>query len=109
MKSINAFFHQICFINVRRFCFHQDTRTPYPKISKLAEGMYRFQLKVADVLGQSSTAQVDVFVRRPLTTEPRVDAGSDAVVTLPINWAFLDGSKSVDDVGIHKWLWTQLQ
>jgi len=95
--------------------------------------MYRFQLKVADILGQSSTAQVDVFVRRPPTTEPRgiiialifclkakcvlkckcfnltVDAGSDALVTLPINWALLDGSKSVDDVGIHKWLWTQLQ
>ena len=33
--------------------------------------MYRFQLKVYDVAGQSSTAQVDVFVRRPATSEPR--------------------------------------
>lgn len=32
--------------------------------------MYRFQLKVYDVAGQSSTAQVDVFVRRPATSEP---------------------------------------
>ena len=33
--------------------------------------MYRFQLKVYDAAGQSSTAQVDVFVRRPATSEPR--------------------------------------
>nr|CAH0104635.1 unnamed protein product [Daphnia galeata] len=49
----------------------QNTRTPYPQISNLAEGMYRFQLKVYDVAGQFSTAQVDVFVRRPATSEPR--------------------------------------
>ena len=39
----------------------------------------------------------------------KVDAGSDIVVALPINSAVLDGSKSVDDIGIKKWLWTQLQ
>ncbi|XP_046464140.1 dyslexia-associated protein KIAA0319-like protein [Daphnia pulex] len=89
----------------------QNTRTPYPQISNLAEGMYRFQLKVYDVAGQSSTAQVDVFVRRPATSEPRVDAGKNTAITLPLNWALLDGSKSraVDDIGIHKWLWTQLE
>nr|CAG4650724.1 EOG090X00QS [Simocephalus serrulatus] len=89
----------------------QDTRTPYPRISNLAEGVYRFQLKVHDAAGQSSTAQVDVFVRRPATSEPRVNAGKDSTITLPLNWIILDGSKSraVDDIGIHKWLWTQLQ
>nr|CAG4643003.1 EOG090X00QS [Ilyocryptus agilis] len=87
----------------------QDTRTPYPHISHLDKGMYRFQLKVTDGAGQSSTAQVDVLVRPPPTTEPRVEAGSDAVITLPVNWVSLDGSKTVDDVGIQRWLWTQLQ
>lgn len=89
----------------------QNTRTPYPQISNLAEGMYRFQLKVYDVAGQSSTAQVDVFVRRPATSEPRVDAGKNTAITLPSNWVILDGSKSkaVDDIGIHKWLWAQLE
>ncbi len=38
-----------------------------------------------------------------------MDAGSDTLVTLPQNWVVLDGSKSVDDVGIQKWQWTQLQ
>lgn len=38
-----------------------------------------------------------------------MDAGSDALITLPQNWVVLDGSKSVDDVGIQKWQWTQLQ
>lgn len=49
----------------------QDTRTPYPHISGLAEGMYWFQLKVTDAAGQSSTSQVNVLVRPPPTTEPR--------------------------------------
>nr|CAG4636763.1 EOG090X00QS [Ceriodaphnia reticulata] len=89
----------------------QNTRTPYPLISNLAEGMYRFQLKVSDAAGQSSTAQVDVFVRRPATSLPLVNAGSDTTISLPSTWVILDGSKSraIDDIGIHKWLWTQLQ
>lgn len=102
--------------------------------------MYKFQLKVYDIGGQSSTAQVTVFVRRPATAEPQgtlhietetsthklsicspilnnrisyltVNAGSDKVITLPLNWVILDGSKSrpVGDIVIHKWLWKQLQ
>ena len=49
----------------------QHSRTPYLQLTNLEEGMYRFQLKVADAAGQSSTAQVDVFVRHPAVAEPR--------------------------------------
>nr|CAH0113255.1 unnamed protein product [Daphnia galeata] len=35
----------------------------------------------------------------------------NTAITLPLNWVLLDGSKSraVDDIGIHKWLWTKLE
>ena len=49
----------------------KDTRTPYLHLSNLEEGMYSFQLKVTDAADQSSTAQVDVFVRRRPITGPQ--------------------------------------
>lgn len=87
----------------------QSTRTPYLQLSNLEEGVYRFQLKVSDMVGQSSTAEVDVFVKPQANSELRVDAGSDSNITLPLNWVKLDGSKSVDASRFKKWSWKQLE
>ena len=87
----------------------QDSRSPYLKLSNLEEGMYRFQLKVTDAAGQSNTGQVDVHVKHSEEIGPRVEAGSDVVVSVPFNWTPLDGSKTVDETGIAKWRWQQLQ
>nr|CAG4642290.1 EOG090X00QS [Evadne anonyx] len=87
----------------------QSTRTPYLKLSNLEEGVYRFQLKVADIVGQSSAAEVDVFVKPPVVSQLRVDAGADLNITLPLNWVLLDGSKSLDVARFKKLTWKQLE
>lgn len=88
----------------------QDSLTPYLRLSKLAEGLYRFQLQVTDAAGQSSSTQVDVLVRHPVAAEPRADAGADATLALPLNWAALNGtSTGVDVADIVQWQWKQLQ
>ena len=51
--------------------YFQSTRTPYLQLSNLEEGVYRFQLKVSDMVGQSSTAEVDVFVKPQANSELR--------------------------------------
>ena len=104
------------------------------QLSNLEEGMYRFQLKVSDIAGQSSTADVDVLVRHSETTilhganfyyillliihvkrivmtfgKILVDAGPESLITLPQDWVILNGSKSTSDAGIQKWLWNQLK
>ena len=38
-----------------------------------------------------------------------VDAGSDQVINIPVNWALLDGSRSVDETSIVKWEWKKIQ
>jgi len=87
----------------------QSTRTPYLQLSNLEEGVYRFQLKVSDIVGQSSTTEVDVFVKPPANSELRVDAGPDLNITLPVNWITLDGSKSADAARFKKLSWKQLE
>lgn len=49
------------------------------QLSNLSEGVYTFVLKVTDSSGQSSTAEVHVFVKPPTNTPPVADAGAEAV------------------------------
>ena len=48
----------------------QNTRTQYLQLSNLEEGMYTFVLKVTDNSGQSSSADVHVFVKPPSNKPP---------------------------------------
>lgn len=86
----------------------QDTRTPYLKLSNLEEGMYTFTLKVTDSAGQSSTAQVHVFVKPPTNKPPIADAGKNVTIILPQTWAILDGGNSKDDNKIDGFKWEQV-
>lgn len=36
-------------------------------------------------------------------------AGKNLTLSLPQTWAWLDGSKSNDDIGIEKWKWYQIR
>ncbi|XP_050682200.1 dyslexia-associated protein KIAA0319-like protein isoform X2 [Leptidea sinapis] len=61
----------------------QNTHSPYLQLSNLSEGVYTFVLKVTDSSGQTSTAEVHVFVKPPTNTPPIADAGTDAIRTVP--------------------------
>lgn len=91
-------------------------------------------LRVTDNANQtSSPSEVHVFVKPP-TNKPPVGvcyinieyvsiffkniyllifclaiAGKNLTLSLPQTWAFLDGSKSSDDIGIEKWNWNQIR
>ncbi|EDV96852.1 GH16502 [Drosophila grimshawi] len=86
----------------------QNTRTPYVQLSNLEEGMYTFVLKVTDGSKQSSTAKVHVFVKPPTNSPPTAKAGANSTISLPLNWATLNGSESKDDIGIKSYQWKQL-
>ncbi|CAG9564693.1 unnamed protein product [Danaus chrysippus] len=83
----------------------QNTHSPYLQLSNLSEGVYTFVLKVTDSSGQSSTAEVHVFVKPPTNTPPVADAGQDAFVSLPQTWSVLNGSSSHDDHRIVAYTW----
>lgn len=86
----------------------QDTRTPYLQLSDLEEGMYTFVLKVTDSAGQSSTAEVHVFVKPPTNQPPVADAGDNVTISLPQTWVVLDASGSTDDNKIEGFQWEQI-
>ncbi|KAL4708995.1 hypothetical protein ACJJTC_005856 [Scirpophaga incertulas] len=83
----------------------QNTHSPYLQLSNLSEGVYTFVLKVTDSSGQSSTADVHVFVKPPTNTPPVANAGSDAFISLPQTWITLNGSASHDDHRIVAFTW----
>ncbi|KAL3274510.1 hypothetical protein HHI36_015893 [Cryptolaemus montrouzieri] len=87
----------------------QDTRTPYLQLSNLEEGMYTFTLKVTDSAGQSSTAQVHVFVKPPTNKPPIAEAGLNVTISLPQTWAVVDGRNSSDDNKITGFKWEQIE
>ncbi|XP_050549172.1 dyslexia-associated protein KIAA0319-like protein [Daktulosphaira vitifoliae] len=87
----------------------QDTRTPFPRLSNLEEGLYTFVLRVTDNANQtSSPSEVHVFVKPPTNKPPNAVAGKNDTISLPQTWTLLDGSKSSDDIGIQKWKWHQI-
>lgn len=77
-------------------------------VTGLTEGVYSFQLTVADNLGATSNAAVSVTVKAaPLP--PVADAGTAQTITLPLNSVNLDGSGSVAPSGsISGYAWSKL-
>uniref|UniRef100_A0A2M4ABB6 Putative serine-type protease inhibitor n=1 Tax=Anopheles triannulatus TaxID=58253 RepID=A0A2M4ABB6_9DIPT len=86
----------------------QNTRTPFLQLSNLEEGVYAFELKVTDAKNQSSTSMVHVFVKPPSNRPPVAKAGSGGSISLPQNWAILNGTESSDDIKIVTYHWQQL-
>lgn len=85
----------------------QNTRTPYPRLSNLEEGIYTFVLKVTDASNQSNTAKVSVFVKQPSNKPPVANAGLNQTISLPQNWVILNGSTSMHDAKV-RYEWRQL-
>ncbi|XP_072944852.1 dyslexia-associated protein KIAA0319 [Epargyreus clarus] len=87
----------------------QNTHSPFLQLSNLSEGVYTFVLKVTDSSGQSSTAEVHVFVKPPTNTPPVAAAGPDPFISLPQTWVILNGSGSHDDHRIVAYTWRCLE
>uniref|UniRef100_A0A2A4JWH0 Uncharacterized protein n=1 Tax=Heliothis virescens TaxID=7102 RepID=A0A2A4JWH0_HELVI len=91
--------------------------TDYPLRLMRDKTRVHIVLKVTDSSGQSSTADVHVFVKPPTNTPPvadaqaeassKADAGGDLVLNLPVTVLILNGSKSSDDFRIVSWKWSR--
>lgn len=86
----------------------QDTRTPYLRLSNLEEGIYTFVLKVTDASGQSNSAKVSVFVKRPSNKPPDANAGLNRTISLPQTWITLNASNTTHDAKISSYEWVQI-
>lgn len=86
----------------------QGAREPVLHLSNLEVGDYTFTLKVTDKAGQSSTADVHVYVKPEQNTPPVAVTLSNIEASLPLDSITLDGSNSTDDQGIVSYLWQQI-
>ncbi|XP_052234869.1 uncharacterized protein LOC127847186 [Dreissena polymorpha] len=79
--------------------------TPVLDVKNLKEGIYTFALTVFDQLGQTDSDRVMVIVSAR-DNLPVANAGSDVTIQLPVNSVTLDGSRSTDDNGVARYLWS---
>lgn len=74
-------------------------------VTNLKPGDYRFRLTVKDGKGLSAYDDVQIRVNAP----PMVKAGDDKTITLPVNYVYLKGTRSVDPGGwISSFRWSQM-
>lgn len=83
-------------------------RSPFLHLSNLQEGDYTFTLKITDTAGQTSSADVHVFVKPDVNHPPTAIAGGTETLYLPLDGIRLDGSNSTDDKGITSYNWEQI-
>ncbi|HRN55573.1 MAG TPA: T9SS type A sorting domain-containing protein, partial [Agriterribacter sp.] len=77
-------------------------------ITGLVAGIYQFQLEVTDDKGEKATAITTVTVNAA-PPPPVADAGNDQTITLPVNSASLNGSKSIAPGGsITNYEWSKV-
>ena len=84
-------------------------------VTGMVEGTYSFKLEVTDNDGAKDTDTVSIIVEEetapppPPNVEPVANAGSDIVITLPVNQATLHGEESVDADGtITNYSWKKI-
>jgi alpha-tubulin suppressor-like RCC1 family protein len=77
-------------------------------LTGLVQGTYVFQLKVTNSQGKSATSTVTVTVNAAVSMTPVASAGSNIILTLPVNSTTLDGSASSNPGGgtlTYAWTW----
>ena len=77
-------------------------------ITGLVQGVYQFQLKVTDNNGATGTDIMQVTVNAASNQPPLADAGSDQIITLPVNSVTLSGSGNDADGTIVGYQWTKI-
>jgi hypothetical protein len=76
--------------------------------TNLTEGTYQFELKVTDNKGAVAKDTVQVKVNEAINIPPTANAGSDKLITLPINSVTLSGSGADADGSIVSYQWTRI-
>ncbi|XP_045714413.1 dyslexia-associated protein KIAA0319-like protein homolog isoform X1 [Phyllostomus hastatus] len=76
-------------------------------VTGLQVGTYVFTLTVKDERNLQSQSSVNVIVKEEMNKPPIAKITGNVVITLPVDTAELDGSKSSDDKGIVSYLWTR--
>ena len=66
-----------------------NANAAHTQVSNLVEGIYQFELKVTDAGGLFSKDTVRVIVNSSTTTTPIANAGSDIIITLPLDSVYL--------------------
>jgi hypothetical protein len=78
-------------------------------LTNLVAGVYVFRLKVTDSQGATHQDDVTVTVTDVANKPPVANAGSDIVISLPVNVTVLNGSASLDTDGtIISYTWTKV-
>lgn len=85
----------------------QGARSSVLQLSNLEVGDYTFTLKVTDSAGQTSSADVHVYVKPEQNTPPVAVTVNNMESSLPLDSIILDGSNSTDDQEIKSYLWQQ--
>ncbi|XP_042627860.1 dyslexia-associated protein KIAA0319-like [Cyprinus carpio] len=80
--------------------------TPVLQLQNLSPGEYTFKLTVSDSDGLTDSSTATVRVSKPKDDPPRARAGTDQVVTLPVDHLTLWGNHSTDDHAVTSYLWT---
>jgi hypothetical protein len=77
-------------------------------LTGLVQGIYRFELRVTDNNGAFGRDTVQVTVNPDPNIAPSANAGSDLLITLPVNTVSLNGSGNDPDGFITAYLWTKI-
>ncbi|MFI5185159.1 MAG: PKD domain-containing protein [Chitinophagales bacterium] len=87
----------------------RSSRQAQTTLSNLVQGIYLFELKVTDNLGATAADTVQVTVNAaPINQPPIANAGSDIIITLPVNTVTLNGSGTDADGTIVAYQWFRI-
>ena len=77
-------------------------------VNGLTEGTYQFELTVTDNKGAVAKDTVQVKVNEAINIPPTANAGSNKLITLPINSVTLSGNGTDADGSIVSYKWTKI-
>ncbi|MGC4100503.1 PKD domain-containing protein [Ferruginibacter sp.] len=77
-------------------------------VTGMAQGTYKFELKVTDNSGAVGRDTMQVIVNPAPNVAPTANAGADQVITLPTNSVSLSGSGNDPDGTIVSYAWTKI-
>ena len=75
-------------------------------VTGLVQGVYQFQLKVTDNSGATAVSNVQITVNAA-NIPPTANAGTNQIITLPLNSVSLNGTGTDSDGTISSYLWTK--
>ena len=77
-------------------------------INNLVQGTYVFRLTVTDNSGATADAFVTITVNSTTNQSPTANAGTDQVITLPVNSVTVTGSGTDPDGSIAAYAWSKI-